>query len=275
LQKTTCELRSYRAAGGSLVVDAQPVCAGRIAEYLVKASADSGVHIIASTGFHKTVFYYDDAYIFHYGEDDITDLYINEIKTGMISSKKGRYRPLDARAGIIKTAVDKGGIYADSVYEKLFHSAANAAMQSGAPVLVHMEQGADAFQIIDFFMKKGIEPEKLLICHLDRARYDIEYHKKVLETGVYLEYDTINRNKYFSDGQEIDLICAMIEAGYEDKLLISLDTTNKRLRAYGADMGLDYILTEFVPKLRKASVSDRSIQKMQFINARKALKIQN
>ncbi len=275
LKKSTDELRSYREAGGSLVVDCQPVAAGRMAENLITASRDSGVHIVASTGFHKTVFYYGDAYIFHRDEQYITDLYRSEIEKGMISSKQDGYRPLSACAGVIKTAVDSGGIVADATYEKLFSAAASAAAATGAPVICHIEQGADALGVIDFYARRGITPERLLICHLDRARYDAVYHKEVLETGAYLEYDTINRTKYLSNEQEIALICRMIEEGYEDKLLLSLDTTNQRLRAYGGDMGLDYILKEFAPMLREAGVGNESILKMQSLNARKALKIKS
>ena len=275
LKKSTDELESYRKAGGSLIVDAQPVASGRMAENLIKASADSGVHIVASTGFHKTVFYYDDAYIFARDEQHITDLYIAEIEEGMISSKKDGYRPLLACAGMIKTAVDKGGIFSDKVYEKLFHAAAHAACTTGAPVMCHIEQGADALSVVDFFVQKGVRPERLLLCHLDRARYDAVYHKEVMETGVYLEYDTINRTKYLSNEQEIALICRMIEEGFEDQLLLSLDTTNQRLHAYGGDMGLDYIIREFAPMLKKAGAENESILKMQSLNARKALKIKN
>lgn len=273
LEKSTAELKDYHAAGGSLIVDAQPVLAGRMAENLVRASQDSGVHIVSSTGFHKTIFYYDDAYIFHKGEGYITDLYIEEIRHGMTSSRKNGAQKTVARAGIVKVAVDAGGVYADAVYEKLFAAAANAALATGVPVLCHIEQGADALQIARFFMDRGIAANRLILCHLDRARYDFGYHKEVLGTGAYLEYDTINRLKYLSNDQEIALICAMLQAGFEDRLLLSLDTTNQRLRAYGADMGLDYIIRRFTPLLREAGVSDGNLLKMQTQNAREALQI--
>ena len=273
LYKSTNELRNYKISGGDIIVDAQPVFAGRMAEHLIKASAFSGVHIIASTGFHKIIFYYDEAYIFNRDEQYITDLYIDEITTGMVSSKKDGFRPLNARAGIIKTAVDSGGIFANQIYEKLFAAAANAALATGAPILCHVEQGADAHEVARFFMDRGLAANRLILCHLDRARYDFAYHKEVLQTGVYLEYDTINRLKYLSNEQEVRLICAMLEAGFEDRLLLSLDTTNQRLRAYGADMGLDYIMHEFVPQMKSTGIPDQSIYKMQSHNAKEALKI--
>ena len=274
-KKSTEELKNFRAAGGSLIVDAQPVFSGRMAENLLKASEESGVHIVASTGFHKTLFYYEDSYIFHKNEEYITDLYISEIEKGLISSKKDGCRTLDAHAGMMKVAIDKGGIFADAVYEKLFHAAAAAAKKTGVPVLCHIEQEADAMHVVDFFAKQGIASERVMICHLDRARPDANYHKEVLRTGAYLEYDTINRTKYVSNQKEIEMIVKMLEEGFENKLLLSLDTTNQRLRAYGADMGLDYIIKEFVPMLKEAGVNEKEIQKMQSGNAKAVLKIKN
>jgi phosphotriesterase-related protein len=273
LQKSTDELAGYREAGGSLVVDAQPVFTGRMAENLTAASEKSDVHVVASTGFYKTAFYEEDAYIYHKDENDIEDLYVSEAENGMLSSKKDGHRIISARAGMIKTAIDMGGIYASGVYEKLFFAAAGAAVRTGLPVICHIEQGADALHVVDFFAQRGLAADRLLICHLDRARYDFAYHKEVLGTGAYLEYDTINRPKYLSNRQETDLIVAMLEAGFEDRILLSLDTTNARLRAYGADMGLDYILKEFVPQLKAAGAGESQIKKMQSLNARSALTI--
>jgi len=273
LQKSTEELVRYREAGGSLIVDAQPVYAGRMAENLKAASEKSCVHIVASTGFYRTAFYETDAYIHKKGERQITEFFISEFEEGMLSSKTDGGRKLSARAGIIKTAVDTGGIYMDGTYTKLFTAAADAAAKTGMPVLCHIEQGAEALEVVEFFGKKGISPGRLLICHLDRARYDFAYHKEVLDTGAFLEYDTINRPKYISNRQEIELIIHMLEAGYEGQLLLSLDTTNARLKAYGAEMGLDYILTEFIPQLKAAGAGEIQIKKMQSLNARRALTI--
>ena len=140
--------------------------------------------------------------------------------------------------------------------------------------MAHTEPKADVLEMIGFFSAAGIAPERLIICHLDRTRYDIGYHQEVLSTGAFLCYDSVNRLKYLSHDSEIALIKAMLGAGYENQLLLSLDTTNQRLRAYGADMGLDYILTTYVPMLREAGVSDAQISAMTAKNAREALRLQ-
>jgi phosphotriesterase-related protein len=54
--KSARELTRYREAGGQAVVDAQPVGCGRDPLMLETLSRTSGVHIIASTGFHRLCF---------------------------------------------------------------------------------------------------------------------------------------------------------------------------------------------------------------------------
>lgn len=273
-EKSLAELIDYRTAGGGTIVDAQPVLSGRMAELIEKASAASGVKIIASTGFHKTVFYYEDSYIFKKNVDEITRLYIGEIEDGMLSSKQDGAKCLYCRAGQIKTAIDRNGIHADATYEKLFEAAADAALSTGAPVMVHIEQEADALHVVDFFVKKGLNPKRLILCHLDRARYDLSYNKECAQTGVFMEYDTIHRLKYHDDVKEAELIEFMLREGFESQLLLGLDTTNARLRSYGAeDMGLDFILKTFVPFMEERGARKQVIQKMLVANPQQALKI--
>ena len=96
---------------------------------------------------------------------------------------------------------------------------------------------------------------------MDRAIPDLAVHKKVLDAGVYLEFDTIGRFKYHSDEQEIALFQTLLDQGYEDQLLFSLDTTRERLKAYNPDgVGLDYILKTFCPAMRNAGITSDGVQ---------------
>jgi len=265
LQKSTDELALYKSAGGCAVVDAQPVMAGRMADWLIAASRASGVHIVASTGFHKTVFYYDDSYIFSLKEEQIAQLYIDEITKGMEDT--------GVCAGLIKTAVDTGGIFTDALYEKLHTAAAEAQMETGAPLMCHIEPGADAAEVADFYLGKGVAADRLWLAHLDRARFDPTYHRDILSREVYLEYDTIARPRYHSDRDECRLIAEMLASGYEDQLLLGLDTTRARLKSYGAETGLDYILETFLPLLTEGGATQAQCRKLTVENPGRALLI--
>ena len=273
LEKTSRELVEYKQAGGEAVVDCQPVHCGRMAELLVEASRKSGVHVIASTGFHKIGYYLETAYIFRDDEDSITSLYIREIEEGMLSSEQSGNERISGRAGIVKTAIDRQDAMQNGVYEKLFSAAVNASKATGATISCHIEFESDALGLITGLLKRGVPPGKIILCHLDKARFDFAYHEECLKYGVYLEYDTINRPACHDDVGEAKFIGQILNAGYERQILLGLDTTNRRLRNYGADMGLDYILNDFMPVLKREGIDKRLTDMLLIHNPQEALAI--
>lgn len=271
LIKTKEEVERFKDAGGRSIVDAQPLGCGRMAENLAVVSKETGVNIIASTGFHKLVFYEDDHWIRKIDEDALTELFIDEIENGMFidgDHKKPEIR-INSRPGIIKTASESVGI--TSEYKRLFLAAARASKRTGTPILSHTEMGKYALEQVQLFTDAGLPPNSIIICHLDRDLSDIEYHKAVAQTGVYLEYDTIGRLKYHGDEDEAKFITKMIDSGFEDSILLGLDTTRERLKSYGGKIGLSYIKESFIPLLLSYGVPQDIIEKFTVINPSKAL----
>lgn len=262
--RSLTELHNYRSAGGGAIVDAQPGFFGRDAEVLRRLSAFSGVSILAVTGFHKLQFMELQAPLLSLSIEHITALYKSELLNGMLLPD-GNHSSV--RAGLIKVAYERSG-WLDADYAALFTAAAAAAADTGAPVMVHTEPGNDILGLIAWFALHGVQANKLLICHLDRTHHDSDYHRQVLSTGCTLCYDSIHREKYVSQMQEISLIQSLCAEGFHKQLVLSLDTTNQRLRSYGAaDMGLDYLLTTFLPALRQAGVCESCLEAMCKTNA--------
>lgn len=271
LEKTSHELKMYKGQGGKSIVDAQPVGCGRMVENLVTASKETSVNIIASTGFHKLVFYDQEHWIHTIDEEELVELFVSELRRGMFSDGEHNfpvYRT-SAKAGIIKTASAQKGVTEE--YKKLFTAGARAAQITGAPVMSHTEMGRHALQQIQTFIDSGLKANSIIICHLDRDLSDLGYHKAVAETGVYMEYDTIGRFKYHSDEAEAKHIIKMLELGYEDRILLGLDSTRERLKNYGGQIGLAYLLETFIPLLLKLGVSATSINKLLVKNPAEAL----
>lgn len=264
------ELMDYARSGGGTIVDAQPGYFGRDADMLLGLSRESGVNIVAVTGFHKLCFLERDAPLSRMSDWELRRFFASEIADGMVLPGGSRS---EAKAGIVKVACDRGALE-NPEYIRLFRAAARAAADAGAPMMAHTEKDSDVLQLLSMMEADGVPPDRVIICHLDRTRPQAEYHARVLETGCALCYDSVHRHKYVSDGQELKLITDMLEAGFEDQLVLSLDTTRARLRAYGAfDMGLDYILTDFIPMLAEAGVGERQLRKMCRDNAARALSL--
>jgi len=268
--KTIQELNLFKEIGGSTIVEAQPVGSGRHSEWLTAASQQTGVQIVASTGFHKLVFYPEDHWIHTTDADKLTELYIDELQNGMYADGEEAWpeQQMAARAGIIKTASDFQGV--GGRYYRLFRAAAQAAFATKAPIMSHTEMGRSALDQIKLYTDFGLEPSQLIICHLDREMENADYMLHVASTGVYLELDTIGRFKYHSDEEEVQLIAKLIEAGYENQILLSLDTTRKRLKSYGGELGLDYLATTFLPMVERSGISQVLIRKFMIDNPAQA-----
>jgi len=271
-EKTIKELEAYRILGGKSIVDAQPGGCGRMAGKLLEASSKSNINIIASTGFHKLCFYPDKHPVRELKTAVLTELFISEIREGMhISDSLDTGIKTDAKAGVIKTALDIDGL--EGRYKDLFKAALQASAETGVPILCHIEKGSDFLNALKFFSKNGVLSDNVIACHLDRAVHDINIHKEAAKFGIYLEYDTIARPKYHTDRQEIELIMAMVDAGFEKSILLGLDTNRERLKSYGGSTGLDYILANFIPEMKSSGIPEQTIANLTTVNPGCALAI--
>lgn len=276
IEKSTQEARRFMQAGGSLIVDAQPGGCNRMESMLLSVSKKTGLHIISSCGFHKLCFYPENHWIFQIKKSDLTSFFLDELTVGMYPDIDNSHHPYatpdtysssqtSIRAGIVKMALDCENL--SPRYRLLFAAGAEAAIQTDVPVMIHIEAGSDPITLFHFLKDLGLSPSKMIFCHMDRAIADLSIHEQLLREGVYLEYDTIGRFKYHSDLYEINIFKTMIAAGYEQQLLFSLDTTRARLKSYDASaIGLDYLLTVFVPLMKSEGITSQQIQEISHNN---------
>lgn len=280
IEKSAREAADYRAAGGATLIDAQPGGCSRMAGGLAEISRRTGVHIICSTGFHKLIFYPRDHWIHTASERELAAYFANELRTGIVlpddgalpnpTQKEPAAQPDAIRAGIVKCALDAENL--TPRYRRLFSAAMSAALDCGRTMMVHIERGSDPLALLGFLIDGGMDPRHLVFCHMDRAIPDDGIHREIAARGVFLEYDTIGRYQYHSDEYEAQLMSRMMDAGYEDQLLFSLDTTRLRLRAYTPEaIGLDYILKHFIKTMYDAGITRKQIKKISNENCIRAL----
>ena len=267
IQKSTKEAARLFKSGGRTIVDAQPGGCNRVEQDLLTISQKTGLNIIASTGFHKLCFYPEQHWLYTASADELCRIFTHELTVGMYSSIDTCFSSgySHIRAGIVKSALDRENL--TPIYQKLFTAAAGAALASDVPLMVHIEQDSDPVALFFFLKKLGVPPQQMIFCHMDRAIPDLDIHKKLLSEGIYLEYDTIGRFKYHSDLREIEIFQSMLAAGFDEQLLFSLDTTRARLKAYDPKaIGLDYLLTTFVPLMEYHGITRQQIEKISHHN---------
>lgn len=265
------ELKLLKAAGGDTIVDAQPLATGRDARALAEISRLSGIKIVASTGYHIPIFYQSDHWIYTEDIKKITDLFTEELQSGMYLG--GCYFWPEYRtnicAGLVKAMLTKEGVTGRT--KELLQAAGIAARDAGVSLMLHTEYGAGAVDAIRLLNRIGLPSERILICHVDRQATDYEIHRQIASTGVFMEYDTITLFEFHNNTQEIDLFRYMIDQGFLNQLLISTDPTVDRLKSYGAKVGMDYLHTVFVPALKQAGFTQETIDTIMKQNPKRAL----
>lgn len=255
------EMNWFKEAGGRSLVEMSTPDYGRNATGLQRVSQASGVHIISATGYNKEKF--SAPFLQNAGVDELAERFIREVQVGMDGT--------GIRAGVIKASSSLNSL--SPLAEKLFRAAARAHLATGAPVSTHTEAGTMALEQVELLASEGVRPERVIIGHMDR-RLDWDYHLKLVETGAYLGFDQLSKEKYFPDRQRIDFIQRLIEAGYGKQIVLSGDLARRSyLPGYGTGggPGFTYILWRFIPWLREAGVSQAAIEDLILHNPARAL----
>jgi 5-phospho-D-xylono-1,4-lactonase len=266
------ELKLYKQAGGDSLVDAQPLATGRDAIALQDASRESGVQIVASTGYHIPSFYGKGHWIFEADKDKLFELFLSELQEGMFVGGcycLPQYRT-NVRAGIVKAMILGEG--AVGRVGTLLSAAGRAAKSAGAALMLHTDAGKNVMGALDLLEGVGLPPDRVLVCHVDRQVSDYSVHQKIAERGVYLEYDTTTLFEYHDSAAEIRLLQFMLDKGYGERILLSTDPTADRLKSYSGKVGMDYLLTVLIPMMRDAGMTQAIIDMIFRTNPARALR---
>lgn len=253
------DIAEFRSFGGTSMVDSMPCGGGRNPRKMAEITRRTGVNIVCPTGLHLAKYYPPG----HWGErlspEELSVLFTAEIEHGIDGNDyNGPFIDrTEHKAGVIKVATS--GEHPTERERRTIEAAAIAQRKTGAPILTHTEQGSGALEQVRLFTEFGASLNHVVISHTDRNP-DIPYHREILSTGVFLEYDSAFRWKNGNGNPTCDLIVAMFAAGFGDKIVLGMDAARRKYwRAYGGSPGIAYLLREFAPHLRSAGLTDSDI----------------
>jgi phosphotriesterase-related protein len=254
------ELGTFKLAGGQALVEMTTVELGRSPRELKALAEARDVRIIAATGYNKGKF--AEGIVAAKSVDDLTNEMVRDVTEGMDGT--------DIRAGVLKASSSKNGMSANET--KVFHAAAAAHRQTGAPISTHTEAGTYALEQIALFRSLGVDPGHVLIGHLDR-RLDWDYHQAIADTGVFMGFDQLGKEKYYPDALRIDFIRRLIAAGYGKQIILSGDIARKSnwpSYGFGYGPGLTFILWRFIPWLLESGVTRAQVDDLLIHNPARA-----
>lgn len=257
------EVREAQATGLASFVEMTPIGLGRRPDLLRELSAATGAPIVAASGYHRDAHYPAGHWVHAATADELEARVVADIERGMhvrdwLAEDGGPESVAAATAGGRLDAARAGAIKGGASYQRVSRSertrleaCGRAARRTGVALLVHAEVGTCGHEIVDLLEATGLPADRILLAHLDRNP-DAELHLELAARGVTLEYDTIGRIKYRPDSQLLELIEAVAAGGALDRIVLGLDLGMREyFRAWDGGPGLRYLMTSFVPRLRR------------------------
>jgi phosphotriesterase-related protein len=255
------KLKAAMAAGVKTIVDLTPIDLGRDPAFIKEAAAKSGMQIIVPTG----LYYARPFYFLGRPDSAMTDLFIKDITEGISTT--------GIRANVIKCATEP---LMDPVNERVLRASARAHRATGVPICTHTfpanRTGLDQQRV---FKEEGCDLGRIVIGHSDDSD-DITYLEQIIQDGSYCGMDRIGIPRPRTDEQRADMVAALVEKGYADRITLSHDASchldmlaPEVLEQFGEKWSFTHIPLDIVPMLRERGVSDANIRQMTVENPRK------
>jgi len=263
------ELAAPISLGLRAVVDAMPADGGRDVSVLAGISRRTGLHVIAPTGLHHDRYYGPGHWSERIGIDELADLFVADIDVGIDAFDYASpiVRRTDHRAGVIKIAGSEGG--PSDRDRRVFEAAAIAHRRTGAPILTHCEHGTGALEQLAFLGEHGVAAGHIVLSHTDKV-VDVGYHREILSTGAFVEYD----QSFRGDGPA-GTLALMLEAvifdGADGQILLGHDAARRTyLEVYGGSPGLSWLLGAFSALMLERGLAQSTIDAFFVANPARA-----
>lgn len=261
VDEAIAELRLCKKVGVDALVDCMPTGSGRDIRKLADISMATGLHVIAITGLHHARYYEKSDPLENATVEELAEIFIKEISIGAEGS--------EYRVGVIKV-VTSGPSYSDRE-RSLFEAAAIANAETGAPILTHCEHGTGALEQIKLLQLLNVPLTSVILSHTDKEP-DLGYHREILSSGVFVEYDQCLRQSGDSEPTSAKLTAAMVNAGYLDQIMLGTDGARRTLwRTLGGSPGLSWLFSGWSKKLIETGLSEEDVHKIFVINPARAL----
>lgn len=266
----TQEVSDFKTAGGSCIVDVTNIGMKPEPLLLKRVATQLDLHIVAACGFYVAATHPD--WLVEMSTEQIEEYLRNEVDHGLSGT--------DVRPGVIGELGTSEQL--DAVERRVLVAAARVAAATGLAVNIHTHPAEKAvtLDILGTLSGAGLDLGRVYLSHLDEID-DIRYLKAVLETGATLGFDSFGQDFYFtpdwkakSDLQRLEMLARLIDAGFEDQLVVGQDICMKcMLKCFGG-MGYDHVIRRVMPRLRDSfGVPAHTIDRLLVGNPRRLLTV--
>jgi phosphotriesterase-related protein len=265
------EALEFKNWGGSTIVDVTSVGLGRDPSGLARIARRTGLNVVAGAGYYVGDTHSD--WVRNAPVEDIAERIVLDIQLGMDESY--------VKAGIIGEIGLSDPMSPSE--KKVLHAAALAQRRTGAAITVHnafinpeTESGLVAVEVLE---KAGADLRRVIMGHMDPTSHRPEYHRALLSTGCYLEFDLFGAD-YFESGigyvgpgdrEKTSAVVRLIEEGFASQILLSHDVCYKiQLQRFGG-YGYAHLLRNIRPRFALAGIDDGVFMDILVSNPREVL----
>ncbi len=252
LDLMTTEMKTAKASGVACLVDGGHEDIGRNLDFLRRLSEQSGMPIVAGTGFYAQPFYQPE--ISTWSEEQMTRELVRIVSTQAV----GAFGEIGSWDEITET--ERRG----------FRAIGKAHVETNLPIFTHTGiPRRSALEQLDILTEAGVKPQHIVIGHLGNlVDREAAVQKEICKRGAYVGFD---RQGGQGDAQQVPMVLKLIEAGYADRLLLSSDFSRAEQLTRNGGAGYAKTVTVFGPKLREAGVSQDTPHEILVDNPRRFL----
>jgi phosphotriesterase-related protein len=257
------ELKATAADGVACIVNSTiALPTQQQTESLRDLSARSGMHIIAGGGSFRAAYPPDFARI---SEDQFAETIVQ----AATAQRWGAF-------GEVGTSMQ---MEADE--RRFFVALSRAHRRTNLPIFTHIPHQscpACALEQLEILTKEGVSPRSVCIGHMSTIKLlddpPGETLKTVAKSGAFIGFDTVGHQmsqSHIPERQKVARVMQVLEAGYEDHLMLSGDFAQTHNLKANWGNGFSSVVLQFVPKLRHAGVKDATLHKILVDNPRRFL----
>jgi phosphotriesterase-related protein len=268
------ELRQFAQLGGRTVVDLSPIGFGRDPTALRAISRLTGLNVIMGCGEYREIAH--SAYVRGASVEQIADVMVRDLTEGVGST--------GIRAGIIGE-IGSGNPVTEQE-RKVLRAAARAQLATGTALNIHRTVYPDpnaCLVALDLVLSEGVDPGRVVMSHCDE-RPDASTALEIGRRGAFIECDTFGMERWMADWSQegrsvarsldrdrIDIVKAIVDAGFIDRLLVSQDVCMQTQLTRHGGWGYAHITRSIEERLGVAGLDARDIQLIRVRNPRSLL----
>ena len=253
IQTAIEEIAQFKNLGGRTVVDVTSVGLARNPHSLVRIAQATGLNLVMGCGWYHKMFY--GAEMDRLTVEELTAQIVRDIVIGADGTS--------VRSGIIGEVGINGNPLTPNEMKNV-RAAARASRLTGAAITFHNGGfGAERLTVLHAAIQEGADPNRIVMGHSDDIAEDLPLLKKLIERGVYIEFDLFGRTGArlgrVNDEKVVRVVAELIRLGYVNHILLSQDLCHKiELKKYGGN-GYTFIQDAVLPALRELGVTDQQI----------------